>query len=66
MEQLMSYFQMGGHGGFIWASYGMVFIFLLVLWVQSWCFFRSSQSELDGLVVDLPHSQAVKKNETET
>jgi heme exporter protein D len=66
MEQLMSYFKMGGHGGFIWASYGMVFFVLLVLWAQSRRFVWSSQSELDGLVVDLPHSQAAKKNETKT
>ncbi len=62
----MFYFKMGGHGGFIWASYGMVFFVLLVLWAQSRRFVRSSQSELDDLVVELSHCQVAKKNETET
>lgn len=64
MEHIMSYFQMGGHGSFIWASYGMVFIVLLVLWIQSRRFVRNSQSELDGLAVDRPHRQVSKKDET--
>ena len=64
MEQIISYFAMGGHGVYIWIAYGLVFFVLLLLWLQSWRFFKNSQSKLDSLVVDLPHRQAVKKNET--
>ena len=64
MEQLISYFQMGGPGSFIWTSYGMVFLVLALLWLQSRCFVRNSQTELDGLAVDRPHYQTSKKNET--
>ena len=49
MENLTIYLNMGGHGGFIWASYGMVFIVLLGLWLASRHFVQSTQTELDGL-----------------
>ena len=64
MDQLISYFQMGGHGSFIWTSYVMVFVVLAVLWLQSRRFVWNSQTELDGLAVDRPHCQTSKKNET--
>lgn len=49
MEKLTTYFDMAGYGGFIWSSYGMVFVVLLGLWLASRRFVRSSQNELDDL-----------------
>jgi len=49
MEKLTTYFDMAGYGGFIWTSYGMVFVVLLGLWLASRRFVQSTQTELDGL-----------------
>ena len=63
MESIVSYFEMGGHGSYIWATYGMAFFVLLVLWIQSKRFVRNSQSELVSLAVKRSNSQLDKKNE---
>ena len=63
MENIVSYFGMGGHGSYIWATYGMAFFVLLVLWIQSKRFARNSQSELASLAVDRPNRQLDEKNE---
>ena len=63
MEIIVSYFEMGGHSSYIWATYGMAFFILLVLWIQSKRFVRNSQSELASLVVDRPSRQLDEKNE---
>ena len=63
MESIVSYFEMGGHGSYIWATYGIAFFVLLVLWIQSKRFVRNSQSELASLAVDRSNSQLDKKNE---
>jgi heme exporter protein D len=63
MESIKFYFEMGGHGSYIWASYGMVFLVLLVLWIQSKNFFLNSQSELASLAVDRANRQLDEKNE---
>ena len=64
MDKLISYADMGGHGGFIWASYGVVFIVLLGLWLTSRRFVSASQTELDGLDIKRPHRQTRENNET--
>lgn len=64
MEALNTYLHMGGHGGFIWASYGAVLVVLLGLWAISRRFVQSSQSELQGLNVDRPHHKAKAADET--
>ena len=64
MDDLISYFDMAGHGGFIWSSYGMVLIVLLGLWLISRRFVRTSQTELDGLNIKRPHRQTRQSNET--
>ena len=63
MENIVFYFEMGGHGNYIWAAYGMVFFVLLVLWIQSTRFVLNSQSELARLAVDRPNHQLDEKNE---
>ena len=63
MESIVSYFEMGGHGSYIWATYGMAFFVLLVLWIQSKRFVRNSQSELASLTVEQSNSRLDKKNE---
>ena len=61
MESVVSYFEMGGHGSYIWATYVMAFFVLLVLWIQSKRFVRSSQSELDNLAIERPNRQLDEK-----
>ena len=63
MESIVSYFEMGGHGSYIWATYGIAFFVLLVLWIQSKRFVRKSQSELASLAVERPNRQLDEKNE---
>ena len=63
MESIVSYFEMGGHGSYIWATYGIAFFVLLVLLIQSKRFVRNSQSELASLAVDRPNRQLDEKNE---
>ena len=63
MESIISYFEMGGHGSYIWASYGMVLFILLVLCILSKRFVLNSQSELASLAVERPNRQLDEKNE---
>ena len=63
MENIVFYFEMGGHGSYIWATYGMAFFVLLVLWIQSKRFVLNSQSELARLAIDRPNRQLGEKNE---
>jgi heme exporter protein CcmD len=63
MESIVSYFEMGGHGSYIWATYGIAFFVLLVLLIQSKRFVRNSQSELASLAVERPNRQLDEKNE---
>lgn len=55
---------MGGHGGFIWASYGMVLVVLLGLWIFSRRYVRTSQDELNSLDVERPHRRQGPNDET--
>jgi heme exporter protein CcmD len=63
MENIVFYFEMGGHGSYIWVAYSMVFFVLLALWIQSKRFALNSQSELARLAVDRPNRQLDEKNE---
>ena len=63
MESIIFYFKMGGYGSYIWATYGMAFVVLLVLWIQSKRFVRNSQSELAILAEDRSSRQMDEKNE---
>ncbi len=64
METLWVYLQMGGHGGFIWASYGAVLVILFGLWLISRRFAGAVQTELAVLDRDRPHRQARQNRET--
>ena len=65
MESLIEYFDMGGHGSFIWACYGMVTFVLVTLWIMSRRFVRTSQQQLDGLEANRPsRRQRNQSNET--
>ena len=63
MESIVFYFEMGGHGNYIWATYCMALLVVLVLWIQSKRFVLNSQSELARLAVDRPNRQLDEKNE---
>ena len=63
MEKIVSYFEMSGHGNYIWATYGMAFFVLLVLWIQSKRFVLNSQSELASLAVEQQDLKLDEKNE---
>ena len=63
METLRTYLDMGGHGGFIWASYAMVLIVLFGLWLSSWRFVRRSAANLDHLNAARPPHRQGDSNE---
>ena len=64
METLTQYLEMGGHGSFIWPSYGVVFVVLLGLWILSRRYAQSSSEELAGLTVERPHRDRGPADET--
>ncbi|NQW01735.1 MAG: heme exporter protein CcmD [Rhodospirillales bacterium] len=64
MDGFASYLNMGGHGGFIWSAYGMVFIVLLGLWLISRRYVRLSKAQLDHLDQKRPHRQESQTDET--
>ena len=64
MDKLIQFMDMGGHGPFIWSSYGMVFVVLLGLWIVSLRYLRASRDELSGLDVERPHRGRGQTDET--
>ncbi len=64
MDAIRTYLDMGGHGEFIWASYGAVMIVLAGLWIISQRTRQALKRELQSLEVDLPHRRARQRNET--
>ncbi len=64
MESLEAFFDMGGHGAFIWPAYGMVFLVLVVLWVTSRRYVKSSAAELQSLNADRPQRNRGGADET--
>jgi heme exporter protein D len=43
------FFSMGGYGQFIWPAYGIAFLVMAVLFVQTLRAHRARQRELEGL-----------------
>lgn len=64
MGNLEQFLDMGGHGGFIWASYGMVLVVMVVLWIVSRRYVRTSQDELNKMDVERPHRRQGQSDET--
>jgi heme exporter protein D len=52
MDNLSSYFTMGGHAGYIWPSYALTAIVMLVLLVTSLRSLRTNEAELKSLEVE--------------
>ena len=49
LESLYNYFIMDGYGIFIWVAFGLSFVILVGLFVQSIRLFRSSEKALEDL-----------------
>ncbi len=49
MESIMTFFNMGGYAGFVWPSYGVTAIVLVVLLVSSRKFLKSQEAILASL-----------------
>jgi heme exporter protein CcmD len=54
MERALTYLEMGGHGGFVWAAYAAAAFVLVALWVLSWRSLKRSEEELRRLEARLP------------
>ena len=57
MTGLENFFNMGGHGGYIWPAYGIVAAALAGLWIASRRFVRNSAAELETLNPRSRHRQ---------
>lgn len=49
MESITEFFHMGGHGAFIWPSYGIVALVLVGLFVAGRRYQRNTEAELTSL-----------------
>ena len=52
MEQVSTFLAMDGYGAFIWPSFGISALVLIGLLVQSQCFLKSTEAELESLRSD--------------
>ncbi len=49
MESIMTFLNMGGYAGFVWPSYGLTAVVLVVLLVSSLRFLKSQEAILASL-----------------
>jgi heme exporter protein D len=49
MDQLTSYFAMGGYGGFIWPAYGLTAVVLIGLLIASRRTLAARETKLDAI-----------------
>ncbi|MDA0306331.1 MAG: heme exporter protein CcmD [Proteobacteria bacterium] len=49
METISQYLNMGGHGGFIWPAYIIVFVVMVALMIVSRRSLKNAQEELETL-----------------
>ena len=63
MQDLLS---MGGYGAYVWPSYGLTAVVMLVLLVASVRGLKSTQSEFDRLKALTGRGGAAQEQETET
>lgn len=64
-EDFASFLDMGGQGGFVWASYGICFGLLILLAAQSVFSWRKRQRELDILEQSRGRRREARPAETE-
>jgi heme exporter protein CcmD len=53
LESVYNYFIMDGYGIFIWVAFGLSFVILAGLFVQSIRLFRSSEKALEDLQIQV-------------
>ena len=53
LESIYNYFIMDGYGIFIWVAFGLSFVILAGLFVQSIRLFRSSEKALEDLQIQV-------------
>jgi len=53
LESIYNYFMMDGYGIFIWVAFGLSFVILAGLFVQSIRLFRSSEKALEDLQIQV-------------
>ncbi len=57
LESLYNYFIMDGYGIFIWVAFGLSFVILVGLFVQSIRLFRSSEKALEDLQIQVTQDE---------
>ena len=57
LESIYNYFIMDGYGIFIWVAFGLSFVILVGLFVQSIRLFRSSEKALENLQIQVPQDE---------
>ena len=57
LENIYNYFIMDGYGIFIWVAFGLSFVILAGLFVQSIRLFRSSEKALEDLQIQVPQDE---------
>ena len=56
-ESIYNYFIMDGYGIFIWVAFGLSFVILVGLFVQSIRLFRSSEKALEDLQIQVTQDE---------
>ena len=57
LESLYNYFIMDGYGIFIWVAFGLSFVILVGLFLQSIRLFRSSEKALEDLQIQVTQDE---------
>ena len=57
LESLYNYFIMDGYGIFIWVAFGLSFVILAGLFLQSIRLFRSSEKALEDLQIQVTQDE---------
>ena len=57
LESIYNYFFMDGYGIFIWVAFGLSFVILVGLFVQSIRLFRSSEKALEDLQIQVTQDE---------
>ncbi|MBT5428300.1 MAG: heme exporter protein CcmD [Rhodospirillaceae bacterium] len=57
LESIYNYFIMDGYGIFIWVAFGLSFVILVGLFVQSIRLFRSSEKALEDLQIQVTQDE---------
>lgn len=63
---MAEFFNMGGHGGFIWSSWGIAFVVLAILIGTSLKSMRNRERELARMEAEAPRRRRRRSAETDT